>query len=371
MDRGAMGSGTTPGWRKGKRGASWQAKVRRSGQPMISKTFKLKKDAEDWATEVERDQRLGRFVSREAERRTLGDVIERYGREVLDAREGDSEDRRRQLAVWNERIGARPLHQVTRSLIADERRRLSRSGKAPATVNRYVAALSHALSTAANVWAWLDENPVSRLKALPEPPGRDRWLQDDERVRLLAACKESREERLHALVSVALCTGMRQGEILGLRWRDIDLHRGLAGGLDHGLATIHKTKNGEVRSVPLVGPGLILLRERSRVRRIDSDYVFVGRRSNGVPCFPRDAWVGAVAAAGLEDLRFHDLRHSAASYLAMNGATLIEISAVLGHKTMQMVKRYTHLHQDHLASVLGSMVNERMGGGAGAERAEA
>ena len=123
--------------------------------------------------------------------------------------------------------------------------------------------------------------------------------------------------------------------------------------MQKGVAVLHETKNEERRAVPLAGPALGLLRDLSRVRRIDSDLVFAG--PDGRAIFPRKPWERALAAAEIADFRFHDLRHSAASYLAMNGATLAEIAEVLGHKTLAMVKRYAHLTEAHTAKVVTRM----------------
>jgi len=162
-----------------------------------------------------------------------------------------------------------------------------------------------------------------------------------------------REPRLYPMVVLALSTGMRQGEILKLRWRDIDFQR--------GLAVLHETKNQERRAVPISGLAMELLRERARVRRLDTDLVFASRRSTGAR-FPQKAWETALEGAGVEDFRWHDLRHSAATYLAESGATLAELAAVMGHKTLAMVKRYSHLTEQHTSGVVAKM-NERIFGG--------
>jgi integrase len=123
-------------------------------------------------------------------------------------------------------------------------------------------------------------------------------------------------------------------EPLSLRWADVDLSR--------GALTLQDTKNGERRTVPLVGPALDLMRQHAKVRRIDTDLVFPSVQ--GVkPLHIRLAWEKARQQAGLENFVFHDLRHSCASYLAMNGASLLDISSILGHKSLAMVKRYAHL----------------------------
>ena len=341
--------------RSGARGISWQAKVRRSGRPAISKSFRRKADAQAWAAEVERDHRLGRLVSREAEQRTLADLIERYETEILDQREGDSRRRRQQLALWRDRLGTRYVVQTTPAAIAQVRGDLKREGRAAGTVNRYLAALSHAFTVAVREWGWLDSNPVKNVKRLPEPRGRVRFLSDDERGRLLTATADSPDPQLHLLVVLAISTGMRQGEILRMRWVDIDLNR--------GQAVLHHTKNGERRTVPIAGPALTLLGHHGKVRRIDSPYVFAAPDGDAPNNFARNHWLAALREARIEDFRFHDLRHSAASYLAMNGATLMEIADVLGHKTLQMVRRYSHLSEAHTRQVVAAMNAKIFGDG--------
>jgi integrase len=145
---------------------------------------------------------------------------------------------------------------------------------------------------------------------------------------------------------------MRQGEIMGLTREDVDLHQ--------GRATLHETKNGERRVVPLTGKVLELLKENAKVRRLDTNLLFPGKNPQK-PVDLRAPWEAALKKVGIEDFRFHDLRHSAASYLAMNGASLAEIAEVLGHKTLQMVKRYSHLSEAHTAGVVARM-NERIFG---------
>ncbi len=200
---------------------------------------------------------------------------------------------------------------------------------------------------------WLDHSPVRNVSKLKEPRGRVRFLSDDERERLLAACRQSACSTLYPLAVLALATGARQGELLGLRWPHIDWQR--------SVAVLHDTKNGERRAIPLHGPARDLLRERGSVRRLGTDLVFA--RPNGSATFPRKAWENALRAAQIEDFRFHDLRHSAASYVAMNGATLAEIAEVLGHKTLAMVKRYSHMTEQHTSAVVARMNARFLSGG--------
>ena len=121
--------------------------------------------------------------------------------------------------------------------------------------------------------------------------------------------------------------------------------------------TFRDTKNGETRSVPLTGYGLELLKEHSKIRRIDSTLVFSSPSDSMKPYDIKEAWKHAVKRSKLVNFRFHDLRHTAASYLAMNGASLLEIGEILGHKNLAMVKRYAHLTEAHTKSVVERMNN--------------
>lgn len=202
-------------------------------------------------------------------------------------------------------------------------------------------------------WGWLESNPVQRVTRPQEPRGRVRFLSEEERERLLKACQESSNLSLYCAVVLALSTGARRAEIMGLRWPQVDLNR--------GLVVLHETKNGEIRSLPLAGLALGLMRERSKVRRIDTDLVFPSCIHPLQPADLRAPWELALKRAGIEAFRWHDLRHSAASYLAMGGASLAEIAEVLGHKTLAMVKRYAHLSDSHVAGVVARMNQQIFG----------
>ena len=196
----------------------------------------------------------------------------------------------------------------------------------------------------------MDDNPCSKVVRPKEPRGRMRFLDDGERQRLLAACQTNRKRRLYPLVVLALFTGARRGELLRLKWQDVDL--------DRGVAIVHHSKNGERRALAITGLATQVLREWGTVRRIDCDLVFHNR--HGQSAFPRHAWAVALAEAEIEDFRFHDLRHTFSSYLAMSGATLAELAEAMGHKTFAMVKRYAHLTEGHTARVVARMTQRFM-----------
>jgi integrase len=195
----------------------------------------------------------------------------------------------------------------------------------------------------------LPDNPVSGVSKKTEPRGRVRYLSDDERARLLEACRKSEYKPFYLIVLFALTTGMRRGELFGLRWQDIDLER--------RVAVLQDTKNGDRRSVPIVPEVAELLREHGKVRKIGNDQVFVSDGPAEVWLFDK-VWYAALKEAKIKDFRFHDLRHTAASYLAMSGATTAEIAAVLGHRTLQMVKRYAHLSDQHVGTVVERMTRK-------------
>jgi len=209
-----------------------------------------------------------------------------------------------------------------------------------------MAALSHVLSVAVREWEWLDTNTAHRLRKLKEPRGRDRFLCEDDCARLLVACRTSCNPSLHDVALLAISTGMRRNEILSLRFNQLDVQR--------GVIYLYDTKNGERRGVPLAGPALAAMERRMQTRGDDGDLIFAGQ--TGVTPFDiRKPWYAALKATGLVDVRFHDLRHTAASFLAKEGASLVEIGAVLGQQSAAMTKRYAHFAQTHLRSVVENM----------------
>lgn len=335
---------------------SYRALIRLKGAAPQSATFERLTDARRWVQDTESAIRDGRhFKTSEAKRHTLADTIDRYIREVIPRKPRSASDQTQQLRWWIEAIGFRILADVTPAAISECRAKLlapDENGKcrSHSTVNRYTAALSHVLTVARKEWGWLHEEPMSMVDKLKEPPGRVRFLNDDERKRLLEACKASRNPYLYPLVILALSTGLRKNEALHLRWNDVDLK--------HKLVRVVKTKNDQPKGVPLTGPALKLVAGLHAERK--SEFVFPspdGKR----PIDIRSAWEAAVTRAAIEDFRFHDLRHSTASYLAMNGASLPEIADVLGHKSYVMVKRYAHLTPGHSAKALSSMTKKVLG----------
>ena len=350
---------------------SYRAQVRAKGRAPDGKTFPNRKEAQQWAQSLEAAIRENRYFPHQKASRTLfAEVVNRYRDTVLPGqRASNRETVSRQLDWWSKRFAGRTLAEITPDLVAAAREYLAtttyarakpkmgddgkevsskqytRSG---ATVNRYLAALSHLFSIASREWQLTDRNPVREINKKKESRGRVRFLSDLERQRLLDACAKSKWKPLHTLVLLAISTGARRGELIGLKWVDVDLKA--------GRATIHETKNGDLRVLPLVGRALEALREMKLQGSAKSDFVFSQPSGFPGPYEHFDHhWYDALNSVEITNFRFHDLRHSTASYLAQQGASLLEIADTLGHRSMAMVKRYAHLAQTHKVSAIEKM----------------
>lgn len=220
---------------------------------------------------------------------------------------------------------------------------------APATVNRYAASLGGMLTWAIRrrIAPKGFEHPCRGVARRPENNERVRFLAPAERARLLEAARASKWPRLYLLVIMGITTGARRGELMGLRGRDLDLER--------AVAHVHLTKNGDRKVLPLM-PAVV--EELRRHRVADSALLFASRRRPDLPYTFESVWGTALTAAGIKDFRFHDLRHTCASYLAQDGASLLEIADVLGHRQLSVTKRYSHLTTAHKARLVSRVLGD-------------
>lgn len=334
----------------------FDAAVRRKGHPKTYRTFLRLTDAKAWIQEMEYKIRSGEhFTVTESQRHTFAEAIDRFILEELPKKPKIFADQHHHLLWFKEQLGYKILAEVTPALLTETKgkflRQITRNNKPrrPQTWNRYLTSISCVFESCCRDWQWLELNPARRVRREREAPGRVRFLSDEERTKLLEVCKNSNSPNLYPLVVLTLSTGMRRGEVKWLTWQQVDIA--------NGIIILSETKNGEHRRVTMRGLALDLMRQHGKVRRINTDYVFPGEETGrtGEPFALDKFWGKAVKEAELTNFRFHDLRHSTASYLAMNGASLLEIAEVLGHKTLQMVKRYSHLAESHTANVVADM----------------
>ena len=337
----------------------YRVKVRLNGHPPQTATFPRLTDAKRWAQATEAAIREGRyFKTASAKKHTVRELIDKYVAEILPTKPPHAQTQTYQLEWWKRELGHLSLADLTAPEIGKCRDKLLvhefRDGKktSPGTVVRYLAALSHALSTAVKDWEWLDDSPMRKVRKPKEPRGRTRTLPKAEIKTLLAACKTSKNSHLYLIALLAVSTGMRLGEILSLKRNQIDL--------DKQRLILNHTKNGDQRAVTLAGPALIALTERLNKPGKADALLFPGRRPDK-PTEIRKAWDNALTRAGISDFRFHDLRHCASSLLLESGASLGQLAEVLGHRTLQMVKRYSHLSESHSAKLVATMNAELFG----------
>lgn len=332
----------------------YRVRVRLQGELPRTKTFKRLTDAKAWAAKVESDLGHGAYVPTALERRrTLHDLIDKYRTEYLPGR--GIRDATKQLALlqwWDDNYGHLTLDKLKPEAIAEGRRKLTQRRKrdgeplSGATINRHLAALSAVCKWAWKELRWLPSNPVLDVSKAPESTGIVRFLSDTERKALLQACRESPDPNIHAAVMLALATGARYSNLRFLKWSDVDLQ--------NWRLRFTETKNGQPRYVPVVGPAQKALQAHRDADPTGEGWIFKGSRDSA-PADLDKPWRKVRAKAGVEGVRFHDLRHTTASYLTMNGASLAEVAEALGHRTLVMAKRYAHQSGEHVRATFERM----------------
>ena len=337
---------------------SYRVQIRIKGHPIVRKTFGSITKAKLWKQKTECEIRDGKyFKTAEAKNHTLHEAITRYERDILPNKPRAKQGQ--QLRWWKEKLGSYLLADITPALIAAHRDKLLQSvtkyGKkmANTTVLRYLAALSHVFTVASVEWGWVEESPIKRVTKPKVGLLRARFLSDDERERLLKACKESPNQYLYPVVVLALATGMKKSEILNLKPNSIDLI--------NGKILLEHTKNNDRRVIPLQGHALAVIQEILQQKRQNIQYLFPSKNGSQ-PIDIRFPWEQALKNAGISNFKLHDLRHSASEMLIRSGCTLVELGLLLGHRSFQTVtRRYSHISENHASSVVSRM-NEKIFG---------
>ena len=326
-----------------KRGFRWQVQVRRTGQPPLSRSFIQRSDAEAWARkqEVLQDQGEVIQVRRDLKAMKLDMLLERYEREITPLKRGSIPEKARIGVMRRHRIASTSLHLLTPSVLAsyrDERLKAVSSG----SVRREMTVLLHCLKTATTDWGIpLPFASLSTIKRPPDSKGRNRRLKADELPALKSALEQCRNTLVRQVFLFALATGMRRGELLNLEWPNVDW--------EDRTALLPLTKNGEARLVPLSPAAIQVLIELQKVRQQQPN------ESLDALVFPitanafRLAWERLKRRAGVDDLRFHDLRHEAISRYFELGLSVPEVILISGHKDSRTLFRYTHLNPKDVA----------------------
>jgi len=337
----------------------WQVRVQRKGYPTQSKTFTNKADAIKWGKQIEVEMERGAFQAPdEGTDATLADVLTRYLSEITPSKKGAKVEGYRIAVLQRSNLAKQALARIRSIDIARYRDERSKTVAAN-TIKNELNTLSAVFEAARLEWGMNVTNPVRGLKRPNAPGGRERRLLSGEEERLLEACKASKAWYLCTAATLAIETGMRLGEIASLEWQHIDLTK--------RVARLSDTKNGTARSVPLSSRACQAL---SALPRNLSGKLFpvcvdaIKQAFRAAVARARKTYEQELAAAGigpealaedplLANLHFHDLRHEAVSRLFELGLGAMEVASISGHKTLAMLKRYTHLRAEDLALKLG------------------
>jgi len=334
---------------------TWKAIIRKVGWPTASKTFRTKRDADDWSRRTEDEMVRGVFIQRApSERLTLDDALDRYLKEVSptksDFTQRGEKSKSKQLKAS---LGKYSLAAITPDLVADYRDKRLEDGMKPNTVRLELALLGHLFTVAIQEWrVGLAYNPVANIRKPSPGEGRDRRLSKAEETKLIEAVSNYSNPMLGWIVRAALATGMRSTEIVSLRRSQVDLQRRVV-----RLASTD-TKSGNARTVPLTLEAKKVFEEAlaNPIRPIDCELIFFGepgRDGKTRRPYAFNKIFGEIKVAiGMADFHFHDLRHEAVSRLVEAGLSDQKVSAISGHKSMQMLRRYTHLRAEELVGEL-------------------
>ena len=320
-----------------KRGDAWRAQIRRKGYPTLSATFDTKAEAQRWAAEIEGDMSRSRFVdTREAESTTLAEALTRYVNEVSESKKGSAQEKVRAKKWQKSAWGEKSLAAIRSSDMAAYRDAELKAGKSTATVRLNLALISHLYTVASKDWGIQGlRNPCTAIRMPKGSKQRERRPTTAELKALYKHAGDINAE-LPVIIELAVETAMRRSELVMLRKDQV---RGR-------VAFLEDTKNGERRSVPLSKRAVELL--EGLPTPIDGGRFFHLKLDSVSNYFAL-----ACEAAKIRDLRLHDMRHEATSRLFERGLSMMEIASITGHKTLSMLKRYTHLCPNDLAEKLG------------------
>ena len=348
---------------------SYTVSIRIKGSPSVSKTFDRKTDAKEWASRMESQIRENiNFPKRKAQKYTIGDIIDLFIENELPKKKPNAQTEFKMVLNWyKNEIGKYYLSNITTQMLVDCRNKLAKKHKeipikgqkaretdkilSPATINKYMTYMRVVFAYCVNDLDILEINPMSKVKKLRVDNARKRCLDQKEIKKLLDNCLQTDYE-LYLCVLISLLTGARKSEVLNLTWKTVDF--------EHKMLYFLETKNGDDRGTPmheLLYNELLKFKNDSKIRHLKNDYLFM--TSDGKP---KESLIGklfpkVVKQCGIKDFRFHDLRHTQASWQAMGGISQPITQKTLGHKSPAMTNRYSHLRDENLRTAINTVGN--------------
>jgi len=305
--------------------------VRRKGHASISRTFNTKSEGERWALTIESGMGVGTYVdNRETLSTSLRECLERYASEIVPSKKGAKRDLNRVKAWQRDPLAKKSIGTIKQTDIAIWRDAKIASGLSGSTVTKELALLSHVFTIAIKEWGFPLSNPVRMIRKPRADLGRDRRLEGEEKTKLL----DSANIEMKAFIIIAIESAMRRGEIYSIQRKWI---RG-------SVVRLPDTKNGTARDVPLSKSALAAI--KTLPLRIDG-----GLWQFDIDYYTKN-FIRLCKTLKIDGLRLHDLRHEATSLLFEKGLDVMQVKSITGHKTLQMLSRYTHLKADELAKLL-------------------
>lgn len=344
----------------GKKGKRYQVTIRKKGYKTIYKTFDKKTEAKDWASDVEQQMKKGTWSKVETKEVitpiiTLGDLIDDFEKNIAPKKYKRANQYSVMYNWWRNKIGQLNLSEINSYVLTQCKNLLSKEPpdkpykdhtvKSNSTIRKYMFALSAVLRYADRELEIISRNPMSRVDKPRKSKGIVRFLSNSEKTELIKLCKEH-SEKLYLFVILAMFSGGRYSEILNLTVENIDFNNEMIYYVD--------TKNGEDRGIPLYTKVIELLKNYIEENKIESGHIFIGRKNSNA-AYLKGAFEKVVKSSTIENFRFHDLRHTYASYLAKSGATLLEVAELMGHKNLNQVKIYAHLTRKHTSKLVRKM----------------
>jgi integrase len=332
-----------------KRNGSYRVRIKRAGQSTLSQSFSTRNEALQWVKETQAKLDLGLYQA------PLAKSLKSFEEAAICYRDTHSIHKKivrsetYRLNILIKRWGDLSIEEVNKAAILELRDDLLKMGRSGETINHYFNTISKLFQMLNNEWDLDIANPIKGIKRMPPSQGRTKRIQKQVEGILLNCCEKLGYRLLASIIKFAIQTGMRRGELMGLHWGDVDLVK--------RKIYLHQTKNGEPRQVPLSKDVISVL---DGLKTMGTNEVFpismnvLRNQFERVRNMAEKDW-SKTGVNPFADLRFHDLRHEALSRLSDAGLNVIELSYISGHKTMAMLKRYTHPSHEAICTKLDNM----------------